>query len=110
MVSTELPALELSIILPVRNEERSLPACLESLIGQSDEGFELGRQWELIIVNDDSTDRTREIATEAAARHPGVILLDAPPLDLSGRGGFTGKNNACWAGAQVARGRNLLFT
>jgi glycosyltransferase involved in cell wall biosynthesis len=107
--STELPELELSIILPARNEERSLSACLESLIGQSDQGFALGQQWELIIVNDDSTDRTREIAA-AAAQHPGVILLDAPPLDLSGRGGFTGKNNACWAGAQIARGRNLLFT
>jgi hypothetical protein len=31
-------------------------------------------------------------------------------LDLSNRGGFTGKNNACWAGAQIARGRNFLFT
>jgi glycosyltransferase involved in cell wall biosynthesis len=102
--------LELSIVLPARNEERSLPACLESLITQSEQGFALGLQWELILVNDDSTDRTREIAAEAAAGHPGVILLDAPPLDLSSRGGFTGKSNACWAGAHLARGRNILFT
>jgi glycosyltransferase involved in cell wall biosynthesis len=108
--STELPELELSIILPARNEERSLSACLESLIRQSDQGFALGQQWELIIVDDDSTDRSREIAAEAAAQYPGVILLDAPPLDLSSRGGFTGKTNACWAGSQIARGRNLLFT
>jgi glycosyltransferase involved in cell wall biosynthesis len=107
---SELPELELSIILPARNEERSLAACLESLIGQSEEGFALGQQWELIVVNDDSVDRTREIATEVVARYPGVMVLDAPLLDLSGRGGFTGKNNACWAGAQVAKGRNLLFT
>jgi glycosyltransferase involved in cell wall biosynthesis len=110
IASTELPELELSIILPARNEERLLAACLESLISQSDEGFALGQEWEIIVVNDDSTDRTREIAAKAAARHFGVILLDAPPLDLSSRGGFTGKTNACWAGAQVARGRNLLFT
>jgi glycosyltransferase involved in cell wall biosynthesis len=102
--------LELSIILPARNEERSLPACLESLLDQSEQGFALGLQWELIVVNDDSTDRTREIAAEAAAKHPGISVLDAPPLDLSNRGGFTGKNNACWAGAQIARGRNFLFT
>ena len=70
----------------------------------------LGLEWELIVVNDDSTDRTKEIAAEAAAKHPGVIVLDAPSLDLSNRGGFTGKNNACWAGAQIARGRNFLFT
>jgi glycosyltransferase involved in cell wall biosynthesis len=108
--SVELPELELSILLPVRNEERSLAVCLESLIRQSDQGFALSQQWELIIVNDDSTDRTREIAAEAAAKYPGVTLLDAPPLDLGSHGGFTGKTNACWAGAQIARGRNLLFT
>jgi glycosyltransferase involved in cell wall biosynthesis len=106
----KLPELELSIILPARNEERTLPSCLKSLLDQSEEGFALGLQWELIVVNDDSTDRTREIAADAAARDPGVILLDAPPLDLSSRGGFTGKSSSCWAAAQIARGKNLLFT
>lgn len=101
---------ELSIVLPARNEEQSLPGCLESLVSQSETDFALGSRWELIVVNDESLDRTREIAAEAAARNPGIVLLDAPPLDLSSRGGFTGKNNACWAGAQVARGRYLLFT
>jgi cellulose synthase/poly-beta-1,6-N-acetylglucosamine synthase-like glycosyltransferase len=76
---------------------------------QSEPGFTLGRQWEIIIVNDDSTDKTREIAAEAAATRDGVSLFDAPPLDLSNRGGFTGKSNACWTGAQAARGRQLLF-
>jgi glycosyltransferase involved in cell wall biosynthesis len=103
-------ALELSVIIPARNEERSLPTCLASLLIQSEPGFALGQQWEIIIVNDDSADKTRDIAAKAAAEHDGVILLDAPPLDLSSRGGFTGKSNACWAGAQAARGRHLLFT
>jgi len=104
------PDLELSVIIPARNEERSLPTCLASLLIQSEPGFLLGQQWELIIVNDDSTDRTREIAAESASNHVGVILLDAPALDLSNRGGFTGKSNACWTGAQAARGRHFLFT
>jgi glycosyltransferase involved in cell wall biosynthesis len=108
--SSGRPDLELSVIIPARNEERSLPACLGSLLTQSEPGFALGQQWELIVVNDDSTDRTREIAAEVAASHDGVVLLDAPPLDLSDRGGFTGKSNACWAGAQTARGRHFLFT
>jgi glycosyltransferase involved in cell wall biosynthesis len=108
--SAEEPDLELSVIIPARNEERSLPACLASLLIQSEPGFILGRQWEIIIINDDSTDKTREIALEAATTHGGVILLDAPPLDLSSRGGFTGKGNACWTGAQAARGRHFLFT
>jgi glycosyltransferase involved in cell wall biosynthesis len=108
--SAEQPDLELSVIIPARNEERSLPACLVSLLIQSKPGFALGQQWEIIIVNDDSTDKTREIAAKAAVDHNGVSLLDAPPLDLSSRGGFTGKSNACWTGAQAARGRHLLFT
>jgi glycosyltransferase involved in cell wall biosynthesis len=108
--SAEQPDLELSVIIPARNEERSLPNCLASLLIQSEPGFALGQQWEILIVNDDSTDKTREIAVETAADHNGVILLDAPPLDLSSRGGFTGKSNACWTGAQTARGRHLLFT
>ncbi len=106
----EIPEFKLSVIVPARDEEASLPACLASLVEQSDVGFALGVEWEIIVVNDDSTDRTREIAAEVAAGHPGVMVLDAPPLDLSSRGGFTGKNAACWAAAQIARGRHLLFT
>jgi glycosyltransferase involved in cell wall biosynthesis len=108
--SAEPPDLELSVIIPARNEEQSLPTCLASLLIQSEPGFALGQQWEIIVVNDDSTDKTREIAAKAAADHEGVIILDAPPLDLSNRGGFTGKSNACWTGAQAARGGHLLFT
>ena len=102
--------LELSVIIPARNEEQSLSACLTSLVSQSEAGFALGLQWEIIVVNDASTDRTREIAGEFAASHQGITVLDAPPLDLSSRGGFTGKNNACWAAAQIAEGKWLLFT
>ena len=87
-----------------------MPGCLASLLIQAEPGFVLGQRWEIIIVDDDSTDKTREIAAKAAADQEGVILLDAPALDLSNRGGFTGKSNACWAGAQAARGRRLLFT
>jgi glycosyltransferase involved in cell wall biosynthesis len=108
--SAEPPDLDVSVIIPARNEQRSLPACLASLLIQSEPGFALGQQWEIIIVNDASTDKTREIALEAAATRDGVIVLDAPPLDLSSHGGFTGKSNACWTGAQAARGSHLLFT
>ena len=100
--------LELSVIVPARNEELSLPACLASLVRQSEPGFELGRQWELIVVNDDSTDRTAEIAAEFAARHAGITIMASPLLDSAGT--VTGKNNACWAAAQAAQGHWLLFT
>ncbi len=73
--SDESPDLELSVIIPARNEQRSLPACLASILSQSEPGFLLGQQWELIVVNDDSTDDTRNIATKAAATHPAMIVL-----------------------------------
>ncbi len=114
--SAEKAPLELSVVLPARNEALNLPACLASLLAQSESGFCLGWEWELIVVDDASTDRTRAIAEAAAKEYPAtevgaaVTVMDAPALDLSARGGFTGKNNACWAGAQIARGRRILFT
>jgi glycosyltransferase involved in cell wall biosynthesis len=103
--------LELSVILPARNEADVLGECLASLVSQDDEVvFALGRDWELIVVDDASTDATRAIAEEVAARHRGVSVMAAPALDLGVKRAFTGKTNACWAGAQQARGRWLLFT
>ena len=110
----ELRRVEVVVIVPARNEERGLAECLESLVVQSEPGIALGVQWELVVVDDASTDGTRGIAEKIAAEHAGVTVLSAPVLDLSERGGFTGKNAACWAGAQFA-GKTLaaewlLFT
>ena len=102
--------LRLSVIVPARNEEAVLGECLESLVRQSDVGFALGQEWELIVVDDDSTDGTRAIADSIGAGREGVTVLTAPKIDLSERGGFTGKNAACWVGAQHASGEWLLFT
>lgn len=94
--------LELTVIVPARNEEAGLDACLRSLVAQSDEAFTLGRDWELVVVDDHSTDRTAEIARSFS----GVTVLEAPKLEA----GWTGKNNAVWSAARKARGRWLLFT
>ena len=105
------PTLQLSVIIPARNEEHNLPACLASLLAQSDEFFLLGRDWQIIVVDDGSTDRTRALALELAAAHPGLTVLEAPPLELRARErAFTGKTQACWLGAQHSQGRWLLFT
>jgi glycosyltransferase involved in cell wall biosynthesis len=104
--SIEPAPLQLSVIIPARNEEQNLPGCLASLLLQSEPGFALGIDWELIVVDDASTDATRTLAAQ-----PGATVLDAPPLELRGdKRGFTGKTNACWHGAQNASGRWLLFT
>jgi glycosyltransferase involved in cell wall biosynthesis len=103
--------LQLSVIIPARNEERSLPACLRTLLLQSDDVFLLGRDWELMVVDDASADGTRAIAETEALRHGGMSVFGAPPLSLgAGNHAFTGKTNACWFGAQQSEGRWLLFT
>ena len=94
--------MELTVIVPARNEEDCLGACLESLVSQSEDLFELGKDWELMVVDDHSADRTAEIARG----FKGVTVLEAPKLEK----GWTGKANAIWAAARRARGRWLLFT
>jgi glycosyltransferase involved in cell wall biosynthesis len=94
--------IELSVIIPARNEQGCLAACLQSLVSQSEELFELGHDWELIVVDDHSTDQTAEIARSFT----GVTLIEAGKLEPN----WTGKNNAIWTAAKQARGRWLLFT
>jgi glycosyltransferase involved in cell wall biosynthesis len=92
----------LSVIIPARNEAESIGDCLASLAQQNEDDFLLGRDWELVVVDDGSTDATRQIVQEFA----GVIVLEAPPLP----DGWTGKANALWFAAQRARGHWMLFT
>ncbi|MGA2569171.1 MAG: glycosyltransferase family 2 protein [Terracidiphilus sp.] len=94
--------IELTVIVPARDEEESLGDCLQSLVSQSEEIFELGRDWELIVVDDHSTDRTAEIARSFA----GATVMQAGKLEPD----WTGKANAVWTAARRARGRWLLFT
>lgn len=104
----EAPIFELSVIVPARNEEAVLGGCLASLLAQDNAvTFSIGRDWELLIVDDASSDGTRAIAEKAAAENAGVVVLSAPRLDAKV---FTGKSNGCWFAAQQARGRWLLFT
>jgi glycosyltransferase involved in cell wall biosynthesis len=93
---TITPQPQVSVIVPARNEEASLADCLQSLATQS------GIAFEIIVVDDDSTDRTRQIAES----FPSVQVIAAAPLPA----GWTGKNNAVTTGARQAHGEWLLFT
>ena len=93
---TRFPLPEVSIIVPARNEEENIGACLESLTAQS------GTTCEIIVVDDGSGDRTGEIAGGFA----GVRVISSGALPE----GWTGKNSAVVAGAKAARGNWLLFT
>ncbi|HXZ29398.1 MAG TPA: glycosyltransferase, partial [Terriglobales bacterium] len=85
-----------SVIVPARNEEASLGACLESLVCQE------GVDFEVVVVDDGSADRTPAIAKS----FPGVRVLEAGPLPE----GWSGKSNALVGGVGQARGAWLLFT
>lgn len=98
--------IELTVIVPARNEEDCLGACLQSLIAQSEEIFELGKDWELVVVDDHSSDGTARIAREVTATAEGVTLVEADKLEK----GWTGKAHAIWTAARKAGGRWILFT
>jgi len=92
---------DVSIIVPARNEEANIGDCLESLTSQT------GVHFEIIVVDDGSTDRTCEIALSFTGVT--VIFPKALPKDLTAPV-VTGKNNALIAGARDAEANWLLFT
>jgi glycosyltransferase involved in cell wall biosynthesis len=91
--------LRVSAIVPARNEEAVIAACVESLAVQGEIG-------EVLVIDDQSSDRTAEIIRSLAARYSRVRLLEATELPA----GWVGKNHAVWIGAKEAHGEWLLFT
>jgi glycosyltransferase involved in cell wall biosynthesis len=88
-----------SAIIPARNEEASIARAVESVAAQGEVG-------EVIVVDDQSTDRTGEILQELAARVPKLKVLHTAQLPA----GWIGKNHAVSIGAAAAQGEWLLFT
>jgi chlorobactene glucosyltransferase len=91
---------KVSVILPARNERCYIARCLDSLLGQDYPNFEI------IAINDSSTDGTGEIMKAYAANDLRVLHIDASPKPE----GWTGKNWACYQGFLQARGELLMFT
>src|SRR5205085_10028453 len=63
-----------SVIVPVRNEERFIGRTLAQLLAQD---YPAG-SFEVLVADGRSTDATREIVHSVAAAHPNVALLDNP--------------------------------
>lgn len=88
--------MKLSVILPTYNQEKYLAHCLDSLL---DQGLSPS-DYEIIIVNDGSTDGTEALANAYANQYPQIKVLTKP------NGGAGAARNA---GMDIARGTWLHF-
>ncbi len=92
-----------SIIVPARNEQSNISRCVTSLLEQDYDAYEV------IVVDDGSTDDTPGILDDIAHHHPhGDKLWVLRLKDLPS--GWAGKPHALHAGVQEAHGNWLLFT
>jgi dolichyl-phosphate beta-glucosyltransferase len=90
---------ELSIVVPSYNEEARLPRSIELIERHLAAS---GISYELILVDDGSSDGTREIQDAAARRNPAVRLVALPRN--------RGKGRALAEGVAVAKGAEILVT
>lgn len=89
----------LSVVIPCYNEEKNLENHVLDEVAEY-----LAAQnyvWQVIIVNDESTDRSRALVQGFVQTHPQFALFDIP---------HGGKPAAVWAGIQHARGEVVLLT
>ena len=93
----DLPVIaspKVSVLIPARNEESTLPHLLMALNQQT------FKPYEIIVIDDQSTDATAQIAKQA-----GVNVVQPPPLPA----GWTGKNWALKTGYAASSGDILIF-
>jgi succinoglycan biosynthesis protein ExoA len=88
------PIPEISVLIPCYNEEKFIGPCIESVLCD----FVL-RNCEVLVVDGRSSDQTRRVVSDLAARHPIITLLDNPDrLQAAGMN----------VGLKAARGRTIV--
>lgn len=90
----------ISLLVPVRNERDNIISCLRSLLKQSYPDFQL------IALDDNSTDGTWEVMKELAATDQRLTVVRGSPLP----DGWLGKHWACQQLFQLSDGEMLVFT
>lgn len=91
-MNADIPALELSVVMPCLNEELTLAPCIERALACL---RELGVAGEVVIADNGSTDRSTEIARACGAR---VVSVPQP-----------GYGSALMGGIVAARGRYIIM-
>jgi len=99
-VSKEHEKPKVSVIVPARNEEELLSKCLDTLLEQDYENYEI------IAIDDSSEDSTGEIIKKYAKENSKIIYVSARPKPKD----WMGKNWACMEGYQKASGELLVCT
>jgi glycosyltransferase involved in cell wall biosynthesis len=89
----------LSVLIPARNEEASIQEALASILRSNHPEFEI------VVMDDASEDRTAEVVRQFAATDPRVRLVQSTELPV----GWNGKQYACWGLASHAHYGLLLF-
>jgi hypothetical protein len=89
----------ISVLIPARNEEASIEAAVDAVLQST------GVDFEIVVMDDSSTDRTPEIVAALAERDARVRLEPAPALP----DGWNGKQHACWELALLAHYEVLCF-
>jgi hypothetical protein len=92
-------ASPVSVLIPARNEEENLGATLQAVLESR------GCRFEVVVLDDHSTDRTAQIVRELADRDQRVRLASAPPLPP----GWCGKQHACQVLSKLGRHPLLVF-
>ena len=90
---------KVSVVIPARNEARNIERCLRSVLANDYPRFEV------VVVDDQSSDGTGEIARSVSAGDPRARVIDtgSPPE------GWFGKQWACQTGAGATDGEIILF-
>ena len=86
--------ISFSIIIPAYNAERTIDRCIESILAQKMTAYEV------IVVNDGSTDKTADIISEYANKYPNMRLIS-----ISNRGVSNARN----IGIDMAKGKWIVF-
>ena len=94
-----VPAPHVSVVIPARDEARNIARCLRSALASDYPSFDV------VVVDDHSTDGTGDHARAAAAGDPRARVIVPPPLPE----GWFGKSWACASGAAATTGELLLF-
>ncbi len=86
---------DLSIIIPGYNCGHCIGACLDSILHQQN-----APEYEIIVINDGSTDNTDQVVSRYCAKHPNIQLITQPNTGVS-----TARNN----GIKIATGKYITF-